>query len=318
MAGTEGKAGTVVFSPHIHNRSSIEKIMWNVVIALVPAALAAYHFFGIKSIIIIGTSLLTGIVTELLMCLFARRPVTILDGSAVITSLLFAYMMPTTCPLFIVVSGCFFAIAIVKWAFGGLGCNFMNPAIGGYIFVTAAWKNFSTCGDDPLSVFKSGGWNAVTSAHFENYLNLFIGNIPGTVGEISKLAILAGLAYLVLMRVLLPVIPLVFLGTAAVFLWIFGGIPAGGAFFTGNPLFQLLSGGIALCACFMAVDYVTSPLTINGKIIFAVCLGILTSVIRLWSDFTEGAFYSVAFMNIFVPLIDRFTRTRIFGYGRLR
>ncbi len=344
MAGTEGlsckgKAGTVVFSPHIHNGSSIERIMWDVVIALIPAGLASVYFFGMNSIRIIGISLLTGITTELLMCLITRRPVTILDGSAVITSLLFAYIMPPSCPWYVIIAGCSFSIAVVKWAFGGLGNNFMNPALGGYIFSAAAWQNIVTGSwsptirpflkagfgffdaslqiidpviingrATPLSALKTGGWDAVTSAHLDNYFNLFIGNIPGAIGETSKLAILIGLGYLLIRRIILPVIPLVFMGSSIVFLSVFGGFQF--------PLFHLLSGGLILCASFMAVDYTTSPITVAGKIIFAVSLGLLTAVIRLWGDFAEGALYAVAFMNIFVPLIDRFVRKRIFGYGR--
>jgi electron transport complex protein RnfD len=266
--------------------------------------------------VIIFTSLVTCVASELVMCLFTRRPVTILDGSAVITSILFAFMLAPDCPLYIVISGAVFAITIVKWAFGGLGSNFMNPAIGGYIFVSASWHDIVTMHTDPLSVFKTGGWNSVMSTHFDNYLNLFTGNIPGTIGEISKLALLIGLVYLMVRRIVSPVIPFVFLGTSALFLWIFGGLPFGNTCFTGNPLFHLLTGGLILCAGFMAVDYVTSPLTVKGKIIYALCLGVLASVIRLWGDFAEGAFYAVALMNIFVPLIDRYTAKRIFGYGR--
>ena len=128
-------------SPHIHSRSSIEKIMWNVVLALVPAVLAGVYFIGLNSLIIIGTSLAACVASELVMCLITRRKLTILDGSAVITSILFAFMMPPDCPLYIVIAGSIFAITIVKWAFGGLGGNFMNPAIGGYIFVSASWHD---------------------------------------------------------------------------------------------------------------------------------------------------------------------------------
>jgi Na+-translocating ferredoxin:NAD+ oxidoreductase subunit D len=312
MASYEGRA-EVIFSPHIHSRSGIEKIMWNVVLALVPAAFAGFYFTGLNSLVIIGVSLLTCVASEAVMCLFTGRRITILDGSAVITSILFAFMLPPGCPLYVVISGAVFAITIVKWAFGGLGCNFMNPAIGGYIFVSASWHDIVTLHTDPLSVFKTGGWNSVMSAHFDNYNNLFLGNIPGTIGEISKLALVIGILYLMIRRIVSPVIPLVFLGTSALFLWAFGGIPFGSACFTGNPLFHLLTGGLILCAGFMAVDYVTSPLTLKGKIIYALCLGVLASVIRLWGDFTEGAFYAVALMNIFVPLIDSHTARRIFG-----
>ncbi len=342
MADYQGKPA--VFFPHLHDKSSVERIMWDVVIALVPAGLAGVWFFGMNTVRIAAASLAAGIVTELLMNLISRKPVTVLDGSAVITSLLFAYMMPPSCPLYIAAAGCAFSIAIVKWSFGGLGHNFMNPAVGGYIFAAAAWNTAVTgswsptirsllgqgfdftlasqniidpgivSGVNPLQAFKAGGWVSVASNNFDNYLNLFLGDIPGTIGETSKLALLIGLAYLMARRVVLPAIPLVFLGSAALFAWIFGGLGFGAGFFTGNPLYHILSGGMILSAGFIATDYVTSPLTIKGKIIYAFSLGVLTMIIRIWGSLTEGAFYAVALMNIVVPLIDRVSRDRIYGY----
>ncbi len=299
-----------------------------------------------NAINIMAISLITGVLTELLMNLFTRSGITILNGSAVITSLLFAYNMPPSCPWYVVAAGSAFSIAIVKWAFGGLGYNFMNPALGGRIFVLAAWTNvmvgnwsptirgivnpwfnFATASQkildavstaSPLNTLKTGGWQAVHSMKFDNYWNLFIGDIPGCIGETSKLAILIGLIYLVVRGVIVPVIPVIYIGTAALLAWVFGGLPLGTGLFTGNALYHILSGGLFLGACFMATDYVTSPIGLKGKIIFAVCLGVLTVIIRLWGGYPEGVSYAIVFMNIFVPLIDRYVKDRIYGYSKTR
>jgi len=345
MAKATGKASVVIFSPHIHSFNSIEKVMWDVVIALIPAGIASVYFFGTNALRIIIISVLTAVITELFMNLLTKSRITIMDGSAVITGLLFAYNLPPAVPWYLVVAGSSFAIAIVKWAFGGLGYNFMNPAIGGRIFVLAAWttfmvgnwsptiRGFLNSGLDfgnaslkivspdvistasPLNSLKAGGWNMVHSFNFDNYWNLFIGNIPGCIGETSKLALLVGFVYLLIKKVVTPIIPLIYIATVALLAWIFGGLPLGSGIFTGNPLYHILSGGLILGACFMATDYVTSPIGLKGKIVFAVSLGVLTMIIRLWGGYPEGVSYAIAFMNIFVPLIDRYVKERIYGHG---
>lgn len=349
MAKASGKAGSVVFSPQIQSHASIEKIMWDVVIALIPAGLASVYFFGLNAVFIITVSLITGLFTELIMNLLTGRSITILDGSVVITSLLFAYNLPPICPWYITVTGCFFAVAIVKWAFGGLGYNFMNPALGGRIFVTAAWPGVMTghwspviqnlfsrgislrglaeaslkiispdaiSSASPLSALKMGGWDSVRQAGFDNYWNLFIGNRPGCIGETSSLALLIGFSYLLIKRIVLPTVPVIYIGTTALLAWIFGGLPLGSGYFTGNALYHILSGGLILGACFMATDYVTSPLTFSGNVIYAFFLGVLTIIIRLWGGYPEGVCYAIVLMNIFVPLIDKFTKERIYGYRK--
>lgn len=346
MAKAAGKAGSVINSPHIHAPVSVNGIMWIVVLALLPAAFASVYFFGLNSVRIITISLATALVTELLMNLIMKRPVSVHDGSAVITGLLFAFNLPPAAPWYLVVAGSFFSIAIVKWAFGGLGYNFMNPALGGRIFVLAAWsgimigqwsptiRGFTAQGMSlaeasskivgldaittatPLNTLKTGGWDAVQGAGFNNYWELFIGNRPGCIGETSSLAILIGALFLLLFRVISWQIPVIYIGTVALLTWIFGGTTQGMDLFTGDPLYQVLSGGLMLGAFFMATDPVTSPISVRGKVVFAVFLGVLTVVIRLWGGYPEGVSYAIVFMNIFVPLIDRFTKERIYGYTK--
>jgi len=346
MAKAKGKAGAGLFSPHIHSPFSVEKVMWDVVIALIPVGIASVYFFGANALRIMGISVATGLVTELIMGLMMKRGITIFDGSVMITSLLFAYNMPAAAPWYVVVFGNMFAVAIVKWAFGGLGYNFMNPALGGRLFVVVAWsgvmvgrwsptiRSFMDKGMDfwqasrmivspemlssasPLTTLKYGGMQALQQQGLLDYWNMFLGNIPGSIGETSALAILIGVVYLLVRRVITWEVPVLYVGTVALLSWIFGGLPHGTGWFTGDPLVHILSGGLMLGACFMANDSVTSPLSFSGNVFYAVMLGILTTLIRLWGGYPEGVALSIALMNIFVPLIDRYFRPSIYGYRR--
>jgi electron transport complex protein RnfD len=348
MAKAKGKAGAGLFSPHIHSPLSVEKVMWDVVIALIPAGIASVYFFGANSLRIIGISLVTALLTELVMGLMTKRGITIFDGSVVITALLYAYNLPPSAPWFVVVFGVIFAVAFVKWAFGGLGYNFMNPAIGGRLFVMIAWSGFVTghwsptirslvnqgvdfwqasrmivspemiTSATPLSVLKVDGIASASTQGFTNYWNLFIGNVPGCIGETSALAILIGVVYLLIRKVITWEVPVIYIGTVALLSWILGGLPAGAGFFAGDPLFHILSGGLMLGACFMANDSVTSPLSFSGNVFYAVMLGILTTLIRLFGGYPEGVALSIGLMNVFVPLIDRYFRPTIYGYRRSR
>ncbi len=345
MPRVSGKASTVLFSPHLHCKFSIHIVMWSVVVALLPAGIAGVYYFGLPALKIIVISTITALMTELLMNLLTKTKVTILDGSALITGLLFAYNLPPAAPWYLVVVGSFFAIALVKWAFGGLGYNFMNPALGGRIFVIIAWSNimvghwsysiwkFIGNGMDftsasrqiisadaitsatPLTVLKTGGFEALKNANFD-YWSLFIGNIPGCIGETSKLAILIGGLLLLALRLIQWEIPVIYIGTVALLSWILGGLPFGKGVFAGDPLFHILSGGLFLGAFFMATDYVTSPISFKGRFIFAFMLGILTVIIRLFGGYPEGVSYAIVIMNIFVPLIDRYVKDRIYGYRK--
>lgn len=394
----KGKAASVAMSPHVHAPQSLHRIMWDVVIALMPATFASIYFFGYNSLRIIGLSVGTALVTEALMCLVTKRRMTVLDGSAVITGLLFAFNLPPNSPWFLVVVGSAFAIAIVKWAFGGLGYNIMNPALGGRIFVLAAWgtyminnwsptiRSFVAKGDSmaaastkildavssasPLNVlkmaYKAGGEGAVQSAtnaanavssasvHATNmmtsasnwvtnavtnvsqavhaaassaapvthygytYWNMFAGNIPGCIGETSALALLIGFVYLLVRKVITPTIPVIYIGTVALLAWMFGGLPLHAGWFAGDPLYHILGGGLFLGAIFMATDYVTSPISLKGQVLYAVALGLLTVIIRLWGGYPEGVSYSIVVMNLFVPIIDRYMKPKIYGKSRAK
>jgi electron transport complex protein RnfD len=286
MAKTADKLKNIVFSPHIHGHFSIENMMWNVVIALIPAGIASFYFFGTNAFLTIGISVGSGLIIELLINLFTRSRITVLDGSVVITSLILAYNLPVGTPWHIIVIGNFFAVAIAKWAFGGLGYNFMNPALGGKIFLLAIW---------PAVLGQTG-------------------NIPLRFLEIQTLAFLLGFIYLIIKKIMSPWLTLAYLGTAVLLAWIFGGVEAYLGFFAGNPLDFIFTGGMVLGACFMATDPVTSPLTQKGKIIYGALLGILTVTIRLTGNYQEGMVYAIVFMNLLVPFIEKVTKKRIFGY----
>jgi electron transport complex protein RnfD len=378
MAKAEGKAAVVPFSPHIHSGASTTRIMWDVVIALMPAGIVGVWLFGKGALVTIGISVGTALVTELLANLLLKRVPTVLDGSAVITGLLFAYNLPPAAPWYVTAAGAFFSVAVVKWAFGGLGSNFMNPALGGRIFVMAAWPavminhwslpvdsfaaqhpavvanvsmkismvtnrdeivapvtnyltNFATnfltraeaaaktvsvdalTSATPLTTLKFHGWDGVQGLGFDQLLPRFLGNVPGCIGETSAAALLLGAVYLVARRAIKVHISLVFIATAALLSWVFGGLPFHSGLFTGHPLYHVLSGGLLLGAFFMATDPVTSPITFAGGIVFGALMGVLTVVIRLWGGSPEGVSYAIVLANIFVPFIDRLTRGRIYG-----
>ena len=355
----KGKASTVLFSPHIHAPYDTKKIMWLVVIALLPAGFASVWFFGMNAIRIILISVGTALLTEALANLMMKQKLSITDGSAIITGLLFAYNMPPAAPWYVVVAGSAFAIGIVKMAFGGLGYNIMNPALGGRVFVLAAWSTAmvnnwsptirtlihkgvgfadasqkivdSVSSASPLNslkmmaesgqmtVISNGVTNTVphviSKMHLPlySYADLFWGNVPGCIGETSAFAILLGGLLLILTRVIRWHIPVIYIATVGFLTWIFGGLPHGLGLFTGDGLYHMLSGGLMLGAVFMATDYVTSPMGTKAKVIYAVSLGILTTIIRLWGGYPEGVSYSIVIMNFFVPILDRYIRPRIYG-----
>lgn len=310
-------------APHIRTRLSVPVVMWTVVGALLPAAAWAVYAFGMYAGIVMLVSVGAAVLTELALNLLLRRPVTIGDGSAFLTGLLVAFNMPasTALPLYIPVTASVFAIAVAKYAFGGLGHNWMNPALAGRIFVFFAWLTPMTSGwssflnpdvvsrATPLKALKFGG-DAV------NYLDLFLGKVPGCIGEVSAAALLLGGLFLIIRKIVNWEIPVAYFGSAALLAWIFGGLAVSGAapaFFTGDPLFHLLSGGLMLGALFMATDWVTSPMTFKGRIIYGIGCGALTILIRLTARNVEGVSFAIVLMNITVPLIDRITGPKRFG-----
>lgn len=305
-------------SPHIRSNESIDRIMRDVVIALLPATFAGIYFFRLGAVKVILLSVISAVVTEALIQKIRKQPITINDWSAVVTGLLLAFNVPATAPWWMCIVGSVFAIAVVKQMFGGVGHNFMNPALAARAMLLASWPVQMTAwvapGADavstatPLAIMK--GAEAV-GAKLPTIFDLFIGNIGGCVGETSALALILGGIYLVYRRVISPKIPLVYIGTVAV-------IMAAYSVFTGGfdmvfVLQHLLSGGLMLGAIYMATDYASTPMTPKGHMIFALGCGIITSVIRLYGGYPEGVSYSIILMNVASPLIDKYTSPRVFG-----
>ncbi|MCP5104478.1 MAG: RnfABCDGE type electron transport complex subunit D [bacterium] len=313
----------ISLSPHEKGDENVEKIMWGVVIALAPAFLASVYFYGLHAVRVVVLAVLFCIGIEYVAQKFILKiKVTAFDGSAAITGLLLAFNVPSSIPWWQLLVGSAAAIGIAKMAFGGLGKNPFNPALVGRAFMLASFPVQMTTWPVPLKNLWSLGADAVTSAtplgvladkgpaDLPGYMDLFLGSIGGCIGEISALAILIGGIYMIVRKVITWHIPVFYLLSLAGFsgvLWLVD--PSKYA----DPLFHLLAGGAMLGAWFMATDMVTSPMSVKGQIIFAVCGGILCGAIRLFGSYPEGCSYSILIMNAFVPLIDKFAKPKRFG-----
>ncbi len=296
--------------PHLRGKLSVSRIMYYVVLALLLPSGAAVYYFGYRALLVIAVSVIVAVLTEYGIKRLRKRAF-VMDGSAVITGLLLALILPPTIPLWMAAIGSVFAIAIVKEAFGGLGFNIFNPALGGRAFMTASFSAEMTTWALPMGFVA----DAVTSAtplserfvweagKLSLYKELFLGNTGGSIGETSVLLILIGGLLLVALRIIDWRIPLVYIGTVALLTLILGE----------DAIFHVLTGGLMLGAFFMATDYVTSPLTHRGRIVFGVGAGILTVVIRLYGGLPEGVAFSILFMNALTPLIDRYIKVRPYG-----
>ena len=298
--------------PHIFSKDDISTIMFDVILALMPAMVAGAYFFGYRAIIVVLISVLSSVMFEELWNKIFKKKSTVNDLSAVVSGILLGFNMPVTVPLWIPVVGSFFMIIIVKMCFGGLGHNFMNPALAGRAFLMASWPAIMTKFVAPFSRLEIVNTaDAVTSAtplssEFTGNAatwDLFVGNMGGCIGETSALALLIGGAYLLIRRIITWRIPVCYLATVAVLSVICGA----------DVSVQLLSGGLMLGAIFMATDYTTSPVTPLGQIIYAVGCGVLTCVIRFVGGYPEGVSYSILLMNIAAPLIDKLTPPKIYG-----
>ena len=309
-------------SPHIYGRESTEKIMWTVTAALVPAGIAGIFFFGFGVLRVIITAIIAAVLTEIVAQKLRHRPITISDGSAVLAGLLLAYNLPPNFPLWMTALGAVVAIGLGKHVFGGLGHNIFNPALIGRVFLLASFPRAMTkfaqafnvdavAMPTPLAIAKTQGIAALklNMSSVDFYRDLFIGSRGGCLGEVCIIALLAGAAYLLYKGYISWQTPLSFIATCLLMGWIFGGQ----GFFKGDVVFYLLSGGLVLGAFFMATDYVTSPLTKNGQLIFGAGCGLITAVIRIWGGYPEGVSYAILIMNAFTPLIDNFTKTKRFG-----
>ncbi|MBS4535951.1 RnfABCDGE type electron transport complex subunit D [Clostridium sp. D2Q-14] len=298
-------------SPHLRSEETISRIMIDVLIALLPATLASIYFFRFNAIKIIGLAVITAVITEWALQKFMKKPVTINDFSAVVTGLLLAFNIPASAPWWIPVIGSAFAIAIAKQAFGGLGNNFINPALAARAMLLASWPvimtNWVTPGTDavstatPLAILKGEAEGSLPSI-----MEIFTGNIGGSLGETSAILLILGGLYLLYRGVISWRIPFVYIATVmAMTLVLDGG-------FT-NMIYHTFSGGLMLGAFFMATDYSSSPVTPKGQIIFGIGCGLLTSIIRLYGGYPEGVSYSILLMNVAAPLIEKYTAPKVFG-----
>lgn len=316
---------TVSASPHVRSKDTVPGIMLDVIIALVPSLVASIVVFGFRSLLVTAVCVASCILFEFVSRKIMKRDTTIGDLSAVVTGMLLAFNLPVSIPLWMCVVGCFFAIVVVKQFFGGIGQNFVNPALTARGFLLASWPVAMTVYTEPMAKLNIFGSNAdvVTSATplavikgaedavAASYKDLFFGNVPGCIGEVSALLLLIGGAYLLIKKVIRPVIPFTYIITVGLFGYLFDG-----GFMAGDFLYHILTGGVMLAGFFMATDYVTSPTTAKGEFIYALGAGIITGVIRLYGGYPEGATYAILIMNIVTPIIDKYVRPRVFGTGR--
>lgn len=299
---------TVSSSPHIRAKDTTQSIMRDVVIALLPATAAGVYFFKLQGLLVILASVLSCVAAEYIWQKATHRKVTISDLSAVVTGLLLAFNLPASVPLWLPVIGGFVAIIIGKQFFGGIGQNIVNPALLARAFLLASWPVAMTTWTldgsttaTPLAFLK--GVEATGQA--PSLMNVFIGNIGGCIGETSALAIILGAAYLFAKRIIDWRAPVTFIATTFIMTAIAGR--------SANPVYELFAGGLMLGAFFMATDYATSPITPRGRIIFGIGCGVITGLIRIFGGYPEGVSYSILVMNLFVPLIERWTVPRTFG-----
>ena len=300
-------------NPHVRDKMTTSKIMQLVALALLPATLFGIYNFGLRALLVVVITVASSVFFEWIYDKLMHKKNTITDFSAVVTGLLLALNMPASIPLWMPVLGSAFAIIVVKQLYGGLGQNFMNPALAARCFLLTSFalfmNNFSSAklgfdsltGATPLAQLRAGETVDLAS--------LVIGRIPGTIGEVSVIALLIGAIYMVVRKVISPVIPLIYIGTVFVFTFLFGG------FNLTYSLSEICAGGLIFGAFFMATDYVTSPLTPKGQIVYGLILGIVTGIFRLWGASPEGVSYAIIFSNLLVPLIERYTLPTAFGKG---
>ena len=319
---TVNEARFVSLAPHIRSNDTVQKIMLDVIIALVPAMIASVYFFGMRSILLILTCVVACVATEYVTQSALKKTVQIRDLSAVVTGILIALNMPQSFPLWMAAFGSVFSILIVKECFGGIGFNFMNPALAARLVLMASWPKQITGYISPEllkqgvtdldSITYATPLQLIAAGDFTNLpqmKDMFIGNIGGVIGETSAIALLIGFAYLVFRKVISWEIPVIYVATTAVCLGILG-IPM-------NIIpYELLAGGLLLGAIFMATDYTTNPINRKGRIIFALGCGILTAVIRVKASLPEGVSYAICLMNLATPLIDKLTVTSAYGEAK--
>ncbi|HPT21758.1 MAG TPA: RnfABCDGE type electron transport complex subunit D [Bacteroidales bacterium] len=318
-------------SPHVHGKETTQKLMFGVVVALIPAFITSVLYFGIGAIIVTATSVISCLVFEFLIQKFIfKKPLTITDGSALVTGLLLAFNLPSNIPVIIIIIGSFVSIAVAKMTFGGLGNNPFNPALVGRVFMLISFPVQMTSwpvpsglktgyidavtGATPLAIIKEGLKNGEPLSDLmdkvPSFTQMFLGKMGGSMGEVAAIALLLGFAYMLYKKIITWHIPVSIIGTIAIFttiLWLNN--PEQNA----TPMFHILSGGVLLGSIFMATDYVTSPMNTKAMILYGCCIGILTVIIRVWGAYPEGVSFAILIMNAFVPLMNAYIKPKRFG-----
>ena len=312
-------------SPHLHTKTSTKSLMRDVVIALLPAVVVSVLFYGWSELLVLGVSVASCVLLEFLITKYLlKKPCTVGDWSAVITGVLLALNLPATTPWWVVLIGAVVAIGVAKMTFGGLGQNLFNPALVGRVFLLISFPTYMTdwtkpagfisnalvdgyTGATPLGLAKGLGPQGVEAI---DYLNMLFLNIGGSAGELSAIALLIGFVYLLVRRVIRPYITLSIIATVAVFSGIFWAINP--AEYT-DPLFKILTGGLLLGSIFMATDYVTSPMSNWGGVVFGVGIGVITMLIRYFGAYPEGVSFAILIMNSVVPLLNKWFHTKKYG-----
>ncbi|MBQ7572330.1 MAG: RnfABCDGE type electron transport complex subunit D [Bacteroidaceae bacterium] len=317
----------VSLSPHVHGGDSVQKNMYGVCIALLPAMLASFYFFGMGAVAVMLTSVLSCVFFEWAITKFIlkRNRLTILDGSAALTGVLLAFNLPSNLPLWIIVLGALFAIGVGKMTFGGLGQNIFNPALAGRVFLLISFPvqmtTWPVSGEmsyldaqtaaTPLSIMQTAisSGDASVLNQLPSSLEMLIGQTGGSMGEVSALLLLLGCAFMLWKKIITWHIPVSIIATVLVFA---GLLHLANPVYA-NPLQVVFSGGLMLGACYMATDYVTSPMSHKGQLIYGVCIGLLTVIIRNWGAYPEGMSFAIIIMNAFTPLINTYCKPTRFG-----
>lgn len=318
---------TVSAAPHIFAKDTTSRLMLDVIIALLPTVAAGVYFFGWSAARVVLISVASCVLFEFLWEVAFKKPVTVRDLSAVVTGVILAMNLPSTAPWWMILIGSAVAILLVKQLFGGIGDNFVNPAIAARAVLLASWPALMSANAyvspfdgvssaTPIAVFSqlaeaaSGTTSAATAVAVvpPSTMDLLIGRIPGCIGEVSKIAILIGLLYLLIRKTITWHIPVTMIASFMLFTWLFGG----------DPLQGVLIGSVLFGAVFMATDYVTCPMTHTGQMIFAAGAGLIIALIRAYGGYPEGTTYAILLMNVATPLIDRVTRGRIYGEVKTR
>ena len=317
---------TISLSPHVHGGDSVQKNMYGVCIALLPALIASFCFFGLGAVKVMLASVLSCVFFEWAITKFIlkRDRLTILDGSAILTGLLLGFNLPSNLPIWIIILGALFAIGVGKLTFGGLGQNIFNPALAGRVFLLISFPVQMTSWSDnvldnidgysgatPLSLMQKAILEKDASIlnDLPSSLEMFLGQTEGSMGEVSALLLLIGCAFMLWRKIITWHIPVSIIATVLVF----SGLLHLANPIYANPMQVIFSGGMILGACYMATDYVTSPMSHKGQLIFGVCIGLLTVVIRNWGAYPEGMSFAIIIMNAFTPLINVYCKPKRFG-----